>query len=186
MLPMESRLNSSGTCSQDSQRCSSEIRIIVLLSALGQTPETFTGRIVFMSMFNDISCDRKKQQRWMFGKCHSRESTCKEMWYWAMVICWTRFWKEMVFFREWSTRSLGPHCGRDVTTIRRKRTSYLPCNDSAVQRHSQEQRTWKTVYTLRCRCGHSWYNLSQYSFCQPDQYQRSSGSRTRRIWEPSR
>ena len=29
-----------------------------LLSSLGQTPETFTGRIVFMSMFNDISCDK--------------------------------------------------------------------------------------------------------------------------------
>ena len=30
-----------------------------LLSDLGQTPETFTGRILFMSMFNDISGDRK-------------------------------------------------------------------------------------------------------------------------------
>ena len=30
-----------------------------LLSNLGQTPETCTGRILFMSMFNDISCDRK-------------------------------------------------------------------------------------------------------------------------------
>ena len=30
-----------------------------LLSDLGDTPETFTGRILFMSMFNDISCDRK-------------------------------------------------------------------------------------------------------------------------------
>ena len=30
-----------------------------VLSDLGQTPETFTGRILFMSMFNDISCDRK-------------------------------------------------------------------------------------------------------------------------------
>ena len=29
-----------------------------LLSNLGQTPENFTGRILFMSMFNDISCDR--------------------------------------------------------------------------------------------------------------------------------
>ena len=28
------------------------------LSNLGQTPESFTGRILFMSMFNDISCDR--------------------------------------------------------------------------------------------------------------------------------
>ena len=34
-------------------------RIIDLLSSLGQSPETFTGRILFMSMFNDISCDRK-------------------------------------------------------------------------------------------------------------------------------
>ena len=30
-----------------------------LLSRLGETPETFTGRILFMSMFNDISCDNK-------------------------------------------------------------------------------------------------------------------------------
>ena len=30
-----------------------------LLSDLGETPETFTGRILFMSMFNDISCDTK-------------------------------------------------------------------------------------------------------------------------------
>ena len=30
-----------------------------LLSDLGQTPETFTGRILFMSMFNDTSCDGK-------------------------------------------------------------------------------------------------------------------------------
>ena len=35
------------------------IKINDLLSNLGQTPATFTGRILFMSMFNDISCDRK-------------------------------------------------------------------------------------------------------------------------------
>ena len=33
-------------------------RISNLLSSSGQSPETFTGRILFMSMFNDISCDR--------------------------------------------------------------------------------------------------------------------------------
>ena len=30
-----------------------------LLSRLGETPETSTGRILFMSMFNDLSCDKK-------------------------------------------------------------------------------------------------------------------------------
>ena len=33
-------------------------KISDLLSSLGQTPESFTGRILFMSMFNDIFCDR--------------------------------------------------------------------------------------------------------------------------------
>ena len=33
-------------------------KISNLLSSLGQTPAIFTGRILFMSMFNDISCDR--------------------------------------------------------------------------------------------------------------------------------
>ena len=34
-------------------------KVTDLLSNLGETPETFTGRILFMSMFNDMSCDRK-------------------------------------------------------------------------------------------------------------------------------
>ena len=59
MLSMESRLNSSGTFSQDSPTLQLCDKISDLLSDLGQTPETFTGRILFMSMFNDISCDRK-------------------------------------------------------------------------------------------------------------------------------
>ena len=32
-------------------------KVTDLLSRLGEEPETFTGRILFMSMFNDISCD---------------------------------------------------------------------------------------------------------------------------------
>ena len=34
-------------------------KVTDLLSDLGETPEAFTGRILFMSMFNDISCDKK-------------------------------------------------------------------------------------------------------------------------------
>ena len=34
-----------------------------LLSDLGETPETFTGRILFMSLFNDISFDRKGNKK---------------------------------------------------------------------------------------------------------------------------
>ena len=37
-------------------------KVTDLPSSLGEEPETFTGRILFMSMFNDISCDRKGNQ----------------------------------------------------------------------------------------------------------------------------
>ena len=59
---VESRLNSSGTFSQDSPRCSSMVKVIDLLSRLGETPETFTRRVLFMSMFNDISSDKKDNE----------------------------------------------------------------------------------------------------------------------------
>ena len=38
-------------------------KISDLLSDLGQSPETFTGRILFMSMFNDISCEGKDNRQ---------------------------------------------------------------------------------------------------------------------------
>ena len=37
-------------------------KVTYQLSRLGETPETFTGRILFMSMFNDISCDKKDNE----------------------------------------------------------------------------------------------------------------------------
>ena len=37
-------------------------KVTDLLSRLGETPETFSGRILFMSMFNDISCDKKDNE----------------------------------------------------------------------------------------------------------------------------
>ena len=87
-------------------------RISNLLSSLGQSPETFTRRILFMSMFNDISCDRKRQQRTMFKRCRLCENVCKEIWNWSMVFHWTRFWEKVASFREQSARRMGPYCGR--------------------------------------------------------------------------
>ena len=53
---MVSQWNSSGISSQDSPHCSSSTKVQQSLSSLSVTPEKFTGRIKFMSMFNDISC----------------------------------------------------------------------------------------------------------------------------------
>ena len=62
-----------------------------LLSSLGQSTEAFTGRILFMSMVNDISCEGKGKQRTMFKGCRLCENVCKKIWNWSMVFHWTRF-----------------------------------------------------------------------------------------------
>ena len=38
-------------------------KVTDLLSRLGETPENFTGRILFMSMFNDISCGTRDNEK---------------------------------------------------------------------------------------------------------------------------
>ena len=58
-----SQWNSSGIFSQDSIRCSSVKKVIRLLLRLDETPESFTGRIIFMSMFNDTSCGSKDNEK---------------------------------------------------------------------------------------------------------------------------
>ena len=74
-------------------------KVTDLLSSLGETPETFTGKIIFMSMFNDVSCDRKsnKEECLAHAKVVSQH-ICKEASYWTVVVYWSRFWKEMVFY----------------------------------------------------------------------------------------
>ena len=52
---MVSQWNSSGTFSQDSPHCTSATKSKEFLSKMSEEPEEFTGRIIFMSMFNDIS-----------------------------------------------------------------------------------------------------------------------------------
>ena len=121
------------------------------MSDLGQTPETFTGRILFMSLFNDISCDRKGNKDECLAKAGVVKVLARRFGVGQWSVIGPGSEKEVVFCREQSPRSLGQNCGRNVVGIRRKRTSYLPCNDSIVQGLAQEQRTWKTVDTLRRR-----------------------------------
>ena len=66
-------------------------KISNLLSSLGQTPETFTGRILFMSMFNDISCEGKDNRQQCLRDADFVKNVCKKIWNWSMVFHWTRF-----------------------------------------------------------------------------------------------
>ena len=54
-------------------------KISNLLSSLGQSPETFTGRILFMSMFNDISCDRYDNKDECLKKAEFAKTFAKDL-----------------------------------------------------------------------------------------------------------
>ena len=58
---------------------------------------TDPGRILFMSMFNDISCDNKGNEEECLANAKS-SPYFKEVWYRTMVIYWSRFREEVVFY----------------------------------------------------------------------------------------
>ena len=60
---MESRRNSSGNIFPGFDTLQLCDKVKSLLSRLGETPEIFTGRILFMSMFNDISCGTRDKEQ---------------------------------------------------------------------------------------------------------------------------
>ena len=61
------------------------------LLRLGETPENFTGRILFLSMFNDISCGSRDNEKEYLSNAQSRFSKCKKIWNRTMVIYWSWF-----------------------------------------------------------------------------------------------
>ena len=88
---MESLRNSSGIFSQDSHSLQLCDKVSNLLSSLGQSPETFTGRIMFMSMFNDISCDRYDNKDECLKNAGFVKTFAKRFGIGQWVFHWTRF-----------------------------------------------------------------------------------------------
>ena len=163
---VESRQNSSGTSSQDWIPCSSATKSKNLLYRLGETPVNFTGRIIFMLMFNDISWRSKDNKK----ESESRAqlvSLCKDL------------EQDNGHFSVLVQRKSGTlsvqivHKVNDGDT-RRKRTPSLPCHESIVQRSAQKQRWWTIRNTLLCRPGHDYNCFSHHYFCKSAQSLRSN------------
>ena len=156
-------------------------RISNLLSSLGQTPATFTGRILFMSMFNDIPCDRNDNKdeclknadnvktfagrfgigQWSFigpgseKKWYSSENSPQE--------AWDNIAEQMLLeFAE-----SGHPIFRATTPLSRGQLKSKGRGKLSIH-FTADQDTVDTIY-------------SHYSFCQSAQCLRSSGSDMRRI-----
>ena len=68
-----------------------------LLLRLNETPVKLTGRIIFMSMFNDISWGSKDNKIECESNAKTRFSTCKKIWSRTMVISRSWFREKVVF-----------------------------------------------------------------------------------------
>ena len=67
-----------------------------LLLRLGETPENFTGRILFMLMFNDISCGSRDNEKECESNANLVSLYAKRLGAGTMVISWSWFREEVV------------------------------------------------------------------------------------------
>ena len=138
-------------------------------------PSQFKGRIIFMSMFNDIMWGSEDNER----ECNANATLvtlfAKKISSRTLVIPRTWIRKEVVFYLHWqTTRRMGQSRWFDDDQIQRKRTPSFPSHDSIVLRNVQKQRRWKIINTLLCRWRYDWNCFSHNYFCESAQYLRSS------------
>ena len=108
---------------------------VSLPSRLGETPENFTGRILFMSMFNDISCGTKDNERECLANAKVVSLYAKKFGIGQRSFIGPGSEKKWYSMEENSepTRNLGSHRGTDSVGIRRKRMSNFPFDNSIIQ-----------------------------------------------------
>ncbi len=140
MESVESRLNSSGTFSQDSPRCMVKSQIY----------------------WADWEKHQKNSQEECGTKDNERECVqmSKSHLYKQRSLIWdnghslVQISKRNGILRKRTVhKGFGPSCRKDTEGIRWEWMSNFPCNDSIVQGETQKQRTRKTVDTLCCRPG---------------------------------
>ena len=121
-----------------------------LLSDLGEAPETFTGRILFMSMFNDTSCDKNGNK----DECLKNTESVKALARRFGIGLWSFIGPGSE--KKWYSSENSPQGAWD--NIAEKMLLEFAESGHPVFRATtplsrgtlKEQRTWKTVNTLHC------------------------------------
>ena len=150
------------------------------------TREFFTGRIIFMSMFNDILWGSKDDNK----ECEANAQ---------IVSLYSKKFGE----GQWSF--LGPgsekkwYCISEdspqgewdkiaelmILKIGESGHPIFPCHKSIIQRSAQKQRRWKIVDPLLCQPGHDYNCFSHNYFCKSALSFRSSRRNVWRVWSLS-
>ena len=145
------------------------------ISKLSKQPEDFTGRSIFMSMFNDISwrskenkqeCESSAQlvsihaKRLSPGRWSFLGPGSEKKWYSISEDSPQGEWDKMA--------------EKMMVTLAGSGHPSLSSHEPIVQRSAQKQRQWKIVDSLLCRRGNDYNCFSHNYFCKSAQSLRSS------------
>ena len=102
-------------------------------------PEQFQGRVIFMSMFNDISWGSEDNEQ----ECNANADLVSIYARRFSPGKWTFLGLGSDYSRIQTTRRMGQSCGANDDNIFRKRTPSSPCHKSIVPGNAQKQMWWK-------------------------------------------
>ena len=125
-----------------------------LLKRLGETPENFKGRIIYMSMFNDISCGSRdnEEESLLNAKLVSLYAKRFGKGQWSFVGLGSE--KKWYPIKEDSPQGIWDNMAERMLVEFAESGCPIFCATSSLSRgRPQKQRTWKTVDTLCSRFG---------------------------------
>ena len=123
-----------------------------LLFRLRETPENFTGRIIFMSMFNDSSCGSKDNEKECLANAKLVSLYAKRFGkgQWSFVGPGSE--KKWYSFSEDSPQGIWNHIAEKMLVeFAESGCPIFRVTKPLSRGYSQKQRTWKTVDSLCCR-----------------------------------
>ena len=113
------------------------------LYRLGETPENFTGRILFMSMFNDISCGTKDNEEKCLANARFVSLYARRFGngQWSFIGPGSE--KKWYSIKEDSPQGIWRRLQKGCCwNLLRADVQFTVLRDSIVQRSTQKQRTW--------------------------------------------
>ena len=144
-------------------------------------PEQFTGRINFMSMYNDIVWRKEGNKELCTANAKTVAGYAKKICARTLVVsrAWNR--KEMVRIKHVQAERRSGWCRwTHAAQLLRKRASRIPWNQCFGTKSFEKQRRWKIVCTLLWWRQHSRIGSSHNHFRQSAQYLRSNSGYVRR------
>ena len=142
-------------------------KVTDLLSSLGEEPETFTGTILFMSMFNDISCDGKGNEEECVANSKVVSILAKKFGIGQWSFTGPGSEKKWYSMEENSPQGIWDHIAdKMLLEFAESGCPIFRATTPLSRGNLKKQRTRKTVDTLYCGLSNNLNCFSHNCFCQ--------------------